>query len=82
MQITITDDALLIMMGLLLVVLFPYIYLFLIFMMMTLIELIEYLGKIIHKFVNITIEYIFPVSIIFLCYLAIMHTISFALKQF
>jgi hypothetical protein len=68
MQITITDDALLIMMGLLLVVLFPYIYLFLIFTMMTLIELIEHLGKIIHKFVKITIEYIFPVAIIFLLY--------------
>jgi hypothetical protein len=78
MQITITDDALLIMMGLLSITLFPYIYLFLIFTMMTLIELIEHLGKIIHKFVKITIEYIFPIAIIFLFYLAIIHVIGFA----
>jgi hypothetical protein len=81
MQITITNDAFYIIMGLLFIAFLPHIYLCLIFAIMTIADLLEYIAKLLNKFINLSIEYIFPIAIIFLFYLAIIHVIGFALKS-
>ena len=81
MQITITDDAFYIIIGLLTIAFLPHIYLCLIFAIMTIADLLEYMAKLLNKFINLSIEYIFPIAIIFLFYSAIMNVICFALKS-
>ncbi len=66
-------------MSLLLIAFLPHFYLLLIFAIMTIVELIEYLGKLINKFIK-NIEYIFPNIIMFLFYSAIIYTIVLELK--
>ncbi len=79
MIVTITDGAFYIGMGLLMIAFFPHLYLFLIFAMMGIVELIEYTKKIINKCIKLTIEYIFPLAIILLLYLALVRMFNMAL---
>ncbi len=81
MQITITDDAFYIIMGLLFIAFLPHIHLFLIFTVMTIADLLEYMLKLLNKFIKITLEYIFPVAIIFLLYLAILKVFILAFNS-
>jgi hypothetical protein len=81
MQIIITDDAFYIIIGLIAIAFLPHIYLCLIFAIMTIAELLEYMAKLLNKFINLSIEYIFPIAIIFLLYLVIIHVFGFALKS-
>jgi hypothetical protein len=74
MQIIITDDAFYIIIGLLAISFLPHIYLCLIFTIMTIVDILEYMAKLLNKFINLSIEYIFPISIIFLFYLVIIKT--------
>ena len=53
MIVTITNDAFYIIIGLLIIYFFPHLYLLLIFVMMEIVELIEYINKIIHKYSKI-----------------------------
>ena len=80
MQITITDNALLII-GLLAIAFLPHIYLFLIFAMMCIADLIEYTAKLLYNLVNLLIDYVFPVAITSLLYLAILHIFVLVLKS-
>lgn len=79
MIVTITDGAFYFATGLLMIAFFPHLYLFLIFVMMGIVELIEYVKKLIHKFIKLTIEYIFPLAIILLFYLALVRMFNMAL---
>ncbi len=72
MQITITDDAFYIIIGLLSIAFLPHIYLFLIFAIMTIAELLDFMAKLLNKFIEFTCVYIFPIAIIFLFYWAII----------
>ena len=83
MTITIanTDIAFNILIGLFFIAFLPHIYLFLIFAIMSIVELFEYLAKSIDMFIKFTLEYIFPISIIFLIYLAILKTLILAFKS-
>ena len=81
MIITNTDMAFNISIGLFFIAFLPHIYLFLIFAIMSVVELFEYLAKSINKFIKFTIQYIFPISIIFLIYLAILKTLILAFKS-
>jgi hypothetical protein len=74
MQITITDDAFYIIIGLLSIAFLPHIYLFLIFAIMTIVEMLEYMAKLLSKLIEFTCIYIFPIGIIFLFYLVIIKT--------
>ena len=83
MTITITDTdiAFYISIALFFITFLPHIYLFLIFAIMSVVELFEYLAKSMNKFIRFTLEYIFPISIIFLIYLAILKTLILAVKS-
>ena len=81
MNLIITDEAFYVIMGLLLITFLPHIHLFLIFAMMGVVDLFEYLAKSINNFIKFTLEYIFPLSIIFLIYLAILKTFILAFKS-
>jgi hypothetical protein len=72
----IINEAFNIMTVLLMIAFFPHLYLFLLFAFMSLLELIEYIGKLIHRFIRITIEYIFPLAIVLLLYLAILRVLK------
>ena len=75
MQITITDTAFYVIIGLLFIAFLPHIYLFTIFAMMSIADLIEYLSNLLNK--HVFIKYIFPISILFLFYFTFMHTLRF-----
>lgn len=81
MKITITDDAIYIIMGLLFIAFLPHIHLFFIFTVMTIADLLEYMAKLLNKFIKITIEYVFPVAIIFLFYLALLKVFIVAFNS-
>lgn len=66
MNIIITDSALCIIGGLLVIAFLPHIYLFLIFAIMGLVEFIEYVR-------NIAIKYIYPLALMALLYLTILY---------
>lgn len=72
MQITIKDDAFYIIMGLLFIAFLPHMHLFFIFTVMAIADSLEYMAKLLNRFIAITLECIFPVAIIFLLYLAIL----------
>lgn len=78
MQIKITDDAIyIIIMGLLFIAFLPHIHLFIIFTVMTIADSLEYMSKLLSKFIKFTFEYIFPLAIIF--YYIIFYDILFYL---
>jgi hypothetical protein len=83
MTITITDRdiAFYISIGFFFITFLPHIYLFLIFALMSVVELFEYLAKSVNNFIKFTLKYIFPISIIFLIYLAILKTFILAFKS-
>lgn len=81
MIVTITDGAFYVATGLLTIAFFPHLYLFLIFAMMGIVELIESIKNLIHKFIKLTIEYIFPLAIILLFYLALVRIFNMALMS-
>jgi hypothetical protein len=62
MQITITDDAVYIILGLFFIAFLPHMHLFLIFLVMSIEDLLNYL--------EFTVIYILPVALILLMYLA------------
>lgn len=82
MQITITDDAIYIILGLFLIAFLPHMHLFLIFLVMSIEDLLKYLLKLLNKFVEFTVIYIFPVALILLMYLAIFKTFILAFNSF
>jgi hypothetical protein len=81
MSITHTDIAFNISIGLFFIAFLPHIYLLLIFAIMSIVDLFEHLAKSINNFIKFTLEYIFPLSIIFLIYLAILKTLILAFKS-
>jgi len=82
MQITITDDAVYIILGLFFIAFLPHMHLFLIFLVMSIEDLFKYLLKLLNKFVEFTVIYIFPVALILLMYLAIFKTFILAFNSF
>lgn len=81
MTIIHTDIAFNILIGLFIIAFLPHIYLLLIFAIINIVEFFEYIAKNINKFIKFTLEYIFPLSIIFLIYLAILKTLILAFKS-
>ena len=75
MQITITDDAVYIILGLFFIAFLPHMYLFFIFLIMSIEDLLNYLLKLLNKFVEFTFIYIFPVSITLLLYVTIFKIV-------
>lgn len=89
MQIKITDNAIYIIMGLLFITFLPHMHLLIIFTVMTIADSLEYMSKLLSKFIKFTFEYIFPLAIIFyyiifydiLFYLAILKTFMTTLNS-
>ena len=75
MQITITDDSVYIILGLFFIALLPHMYLFFIFLMMSIEDLLNYILKLLNKFVEFTFIYLFPVSITLLLYVTIFKIV-------